>query len=469
LQSINEELQTVNSELKLKLETISRAHSDLQNLMAATDFGTLFLDSNMRIKRFTDRVTQLFSITPTDEGRPITDFAHQLDYEGLTTDARAVLANLTPVQREIHSRDGRWYDLRMRPYRTVDNKIDGIVITFVDMTERRNVEEALRENEHQLQQLKRLIDMSRDPIFVWDFDTGIRDWNLGCEQLYGYSRQEALGKRKEQLLGTEVPGSSFSELKAKLLEQGTWSGELEQRTKSGRVVIVEARLDLEIADGRRLVLESAHDVTERNTLQERQQLLLRESTHRVKNTLAIVQSIARQTLRSAPSPDDFIERFEGRLVAMANAHGLLVQSDWQGADLAALAKVQLQAYAAAGSDRLRIEGPPVLLSADLATPFGLVLHELASNAAKYGALSQRAGKVEVSWTITARSSPHHLRLIWRETGGPRVQEPTGRGLGSNLIEGAIPGASVRREFGRDGLVCTIEVPLPEGPDHEGHA
>ena len=84
LQSINEELQTVNTELKLKLETISRAHSDLQNLMAATDFGTLFLDSSLRIKRFTERVTELFSITPADEGRPITDFAHQLDYDDLT-------------------------------------------------------------------------------------------------------------------------------------------------------------------------------------------------------------------------------------------------------------------------------------------------------------------------------------------------------------------------------------------------
>jgi two-component system CheB/CheR fusion protein len=165
LQSINEELQTVNSELKLKLETISRAHSDLQNLMAAADFGTLFLDSSLRIKRFTDHVTQLFSITPTDEGRPITDFAHQLEYGNLTADARGVLANLAPLQREVPDRKGHWYDIRMRPYRTVDNKIDGVVITFVDVTERRHVEETLRQNERQLQRLKRLIELSRDPIF----------------------------------------------------------------------------------------------------------------------------------------------------------------------------------------------------------------------------------------------------------------------------------------------------------------
>ena len=144
LQSINEELQTVNSELKSKLELISRANSDLQNLLASTDFGTLFLDSGLNIKRFTDQVKELFSITARDEGRPITDFVHQLEYDGLVNDARGVIANLTPVRREVRSRKGRWYDLRMRPYRTVDDKIDGVVITFVDVTERKQMEDRLQ-------------------------------------------------------------------------------------------------------------------------------------------------------------------------------------------------------------------------------------------------------------------------------------------------------------------------------------
>ena len=197
LQSINEELQTVNSELKLKLEAVSRAHNDLQNLMAATDFGTLFLDSGMRIKRFTERVTDVFSLTPSDEGRPLADFAHQLEYDDLLRDARAVLAHLAPIRREIHSRNGRWYDIRLRPYRTVEDKIDGVVITFVDVTEHRQVAEALRERERQLQQQKSLVELSREPIFVWDFDGGVLEWNRGCEELYGYSSEEARGQRKE--------------------------------------------------------------------------------------------------------------------------------------------------------------------------------------------------------------------------------------------------------------------------------
>ena len=215
LQSINEELTTVNSELKHKLDTISRAHSDLENLMAATDVGTLFLDTGLHIKLFTERVTDLFSITKADEGRPITDFAHQLDYDGLIKDIRSVLADLAPIRREVRHRDGRWYDVRLRPYRTVEDKIDGVVITFVDVSDLLNAEEALRQSRLTLQE-KRLIDLSRDPIFVWDFDGGILEWNRGSEELYGYSAAEAIGKVKQRVLHTAVPGSSFEELKAAL-------------------------------------------------------------------------------------------------------------------------------------------------------------------------------------------------------------------------------------------------------------
>jgi two-component system CheB/CheR fusion protein len=454
LQSINEELQTVNTELKMKLETISRAHSDLQNLMAATDFGTLFLDASLRIKRFTEHVTELFSVTPADEGRPITDFAHQLEYDGLTRDVRNVLSELTPVRREVHSHNDRWYDLRMRPYRTVDNKIDGVVITFVDITER-------RADEQQLKQLKRLIELSREPILVWDFSAGIVDWNRGCEELYGYSRQEALGKRSHKLLATTVPESTMEQLRERLATDGHWFGQLRRRSKDGKILIVEARLDLEVVDGRRLVLESSRDVTQREAMQMRQQLLLGELTHRVKNTLAVVQSIAHQTEITSRSPREFVDRFSGRLQALANAHGVLVKSDWQGADLAALTRAQLQPYTADRQERLHIEGPTIALPPDLATPFSLVLHELATNAAKYGALAQPAGNVSVTWRLPALNGGRGLQLTWRESGAPPQSQPRPTGLGSRLIENAIPGANVRREFAASGLVCTIELQLPE--------
>jgi two-component system, chemotaxis family, CheB/CheR fusion protein len=464
LQSINEELQTVNTELKLKLEAISRAHSDLQNLVAATDVGTLFLDSSLRIKRFTDRITDLFRLALTDEGRPITDFAHQLEYEDLVRDARAVLADLAPVRREIRSRNGRWYDMRMRPYRTVDDKIDGVVLTFVDISERHQVEQALGESERRLRQEQHLVELSRDPIFVWDFDGGIIDWNRGSEELYGYTREEALGKKKELLLGTTMPGSSFAEVKKKLLQDGSWAGELRQRTKDGTELIVESRLQLQAFDGRRLVLESTRDVTARHAAEERQRLLMRELTHRVRNILSVIQAVARYTLRSEVPRDQLVARFEGRLAALANAHSLLVQSDWKGADLRNLARQQLGAYATDNPDRVSLEGNPILLPPDVATPFGLVLHELATNAAKHGALSNHTGKVTAAWRAGERNNHRFLTFDWTEVDGPAVRKPGAQGFGSTLIDTAIPGAQVKREFRPDGFSCTIEVPLSEGPD-----
>jgi len=147
LQSINEELQTVNSELKGKLDNIATAHSDLQNLINATEIGTLFLDAELRIKMLTPAVERLFSVTDSDVGRPITDFTHKLAYDGVETDARAVLRSLSPMESEVKTKDGRWLMMRLRPYRTVENRIEGIVLSFVDITQRREAEEALRASE----------------------------------------------------------------------------------------------------------------------------------------------------------------------------------------------------------------------------------------------------------------------------------------------------------------------------------
>jgi two-component system, chemotaxis family, CheB/CheR fusion protein len=468
LQSINEELQTVNSELKLKLEAISRAHSDLQNLMAATDFGTLFLDSALRIKRFTDRVTDLFSVTPADEGRPITDFAHQLEYTDLIKDARAVLADLAPVRREIRSRSGRWYDVRFRPYRTVDDRIDGVVITFVDISDRFAVEQALRNSEQQLRQQTHLVELSRAPIFVWEFDSNnILEWNRGSEELYGYARAEAIGSKKNELLNTNIPDSSFDELKARLQKDGIWSGEVSQRTKDGRFVAVETRLQLETFDGRRLVLESTRDVSERNIWEDRQRMLLHELGHRMKNTLAVVQAIAHQTLSQIPSSRDAVAQFEGRIRALGQSHDLLIESNWHGADLDSLARRQLAAYLSNNPRRLVITGEAVALNSQIATPLGLVLHELATNAAKHGSLSVAKGTVELKWAVLGKSNPRLLVLTWREKNGPPVEPPKSAKSGSRLIENAIPNAKVHRDFAASGLVCTIEVPVTNDTESAG--
>ena len=196
LQSINEELQTVNSELKTKLESVSHAHSDIQNLMAATDVGILFLDTQLRINRFTPRIAELFNIAPGDEGRSITDFTHGLDYEDLAKDARTVLADLASIEREMRSRTGGWYLMRLRPYRTVQDRIDGVVVTFVDIGERRRAEDALRDSEARM---RAIINGVAVAIVTIDEHGTIQSINAATTTMLGYSADELIGQNVKAL------------------------------------------------------------------------------------------------------------------------------------------------------------------------------------------------------------------------------------------------------------------------------
>jgi two-component system, chemotaxis family, CheB/CheR fusion protein len=165
LQSINEELQTVNQELKAKLEEVTHAHSDMKNLMAATNIPILFLDRDLAINRFTPQLSEIFSIRSRDMGRPIADFTHRLNYETFAEDARRVLTDLAPVEREATSRDGRGFIVRFRPYRTAEDTIDGVVVTFVDVTELKRTEAVLRESEARF---RALVEASSQ--IVWTAD-----------------------------------------------------------------------------------------------------------------------------------------------------------------------------------------------------------------------------------------------------------------------------------------------------------
>jgi two-component system CheB/CheR fusion protein len=169
VQSMNEELQTVNAELSAKVDELSRANSDLENLMASTDIATLFLDRDLRIQRITPRVRDLFNVTDGDRGRPIGHFTAKVDYDDLEADANRVLRDLTTVETEAQGTDGTWFLVRLRPYRTVEDKIDGVVVSFIDITERKEAEKELQalnetlekrvaERTHQVQALSRALD-----------------------------------------------------------------------------------------------------------------------------------------------------------------------------------------------------------------------------------------------------------------------------------------------------------------------
>ena len=270
LQSINEELQTVNGELKAKLEAVSRAHSDIQNLMAATDVGILFLDPTLRINRFTPRIAELFNIATGDEGRSITDFTHSLDYEDLAKDARAVLRDLTPREREVQSHTGSWYLTRLKPYRTLDDKIDGVVATFVDIGERRRAADALRESEARL---RSLIDGVANSIVTINEAGVVQELNAATTKIFGYAPEELIGRKVDTLI-PEPHHSLHDGYIKRYLETGKAriigiSREVEARRKDGSLFPAELTVTEIRHGGQRLFIGFLRDLSERRRFEQR--------------------------------------------------------------------------------------------------------------------------------------------------------------------------------------------------------
>ena len=208
------------------------------------------------------------------------------------------------------------------------------------------------------------------------------------------------------------------------------------------------------------------EVTDCVRAMDQQRLLIAELNHRVKNTLATIQSIAAQTLRSTPSPEEFRRSFQARLVALSHTHDVLTRTHWQGADLRRLLEQELGPY---GEGRVALHGAGVLLPPGAALALGLIFHELATNAAKYGALSAEAGRVSVRWRTTGGPDGRCLELDWTETGGPPVSVPDRRGFGSRLIGQSLRGGTgeAHLDFRPEGVAARLRVRLGDATREPG--
>ena len=355
----------------------------------------------------------------------------------------------------LRSVDGnyRWFLSRAMPIRDDNGRIKLWCGTNTDITDQRQASQRLR-------QLARLIELSHEAISVRSATDGILLWNRGCEELYGYSQSEALGQNSNLLLKTEnaLPASELENL---LQTEGTWSGEMRRTAKDGTQVWVDGRKQvIRLGDGL-IILETDRDITERRKADEIRQLLISELNHRVKNTLAIVQSFATQTARNARTMGDFVTSFNGRLHSLSGAHNALTDENWSGARIRPLITSQIGAIAGSGG-RMEVSGPDVFVPPQAALHMTLVLHELATNAVKHGALSNECGRVAINWTVT-QASQRQLVMTWTERGGPPVTRPQARGFGLSLIErtGQLPHIKTEIAFEPAGIVCLISAHLEE--------
>jgi two-component system CheB/CheR fusion protein len=722
LQSFNEELNTVNSQLQHKISELERSTNDLNNLLAGSETATLFLDDTLAITWFAPAMKELFDLVTSDIGRPIAHFARKFSDENLLDDTQTVLSKLTTIEAEIRADTGRWYLRRILPYRTRDNRIAGIVITFSDITERRAAAEAVDdarlyaeaivrtvrqplivldaelrvvsanpafydlfkvlrkdtegrllyalgngqwdvpalrmlleevlskdqevsdyEVEHEFREIGRrsmilnarklsegdgrdglillaiedvterreadsivrtseqrlrdlvgslpgavyttdaegritsynpaaaelwgrspdlgtawcgswrlyrpdgrvlphdqcpmalalrekrliraaeavaerpdgvrvpflayptplrdasgkvtgavnmLVDISErkqaeavaqrlaaivassdDAIISKSLEGVVKSWNIGAERLFGYEADEIVG----QSIMTLVPPDRHDE-ERDILER-VRRGEhiqhyetLRQRKDGSEIWVSLTISPLRNAVGVVIGASTiARDMTERRRADQHRITLMGELNHRVKNTMAVIQSIAAQTLGHASTLEEAREAFGSRLINLSKAHDLLTRESWQSADLREIVADTVRPHAG-GENRFQIEGPSIRLSPSAALAVAMALHELSTNAAKYGALTSEKGRVLIAWKIQGEGAGRQLFLSWRESGGPPVARPTRKGFGSLLIERALASelrGEVRVGYEITGLECTMVAPIPAGEDFLG--
>lgn len=310
-----------------------------------------------------------------------------------------------------------------------------------------------------------LLDAVANAVIATDLTGKVLYWNHASEELYGWTRDEALGRDILSLNAAPGHDAEAADILEALKAGASWSGEIVLRRRDGSTFpALVTDSPLHNARGELIgIVGVSSDMSERHALARHQQLLINELSHRVKNTLAIIQSIARQSFRAGESPGEAREKFEARLQTLSGAHNLLTESGWKAISLRQLIERCMAPFSRSADDaRVSLDGPDLPIAPKAAVSLALALHELATNAVKHGALSTEHGRVTLGWSLDAGPAPE-LRLAWRETGGPPVAAARRAGFGSRLIERGLAtelGGAVRLSFPPQGVVCEIDVPAP---------
>jgi len=343
------------------------------------------------------------------------------------------------------------------PLHDADGNLIGAINMLVDISERKKAEEYA-------QRLAAIVEYSDDAIISKDTEGVIRTWNKGAESLFGYDSSEAIGRQVSMLFPPDRDNEEPMILGRIKRGEHVEHYETVRRRKDGTLIDVSLTVSPLKDDMGRIVGASkiARDITERRRHEERRDLLINELNHRVKNTLATVQSLAAQSFREERLNPAY-SKFEGRLIALARAHDVLTQESWVGINLHSLIGQTIASICLEPAKRFAVSGPLLKLQPSPALAMAMAFHELCTNAAKYGALSNEEGRINIVWDVEGGSLTPRLRLRWEETGGPTVEEPRQRGFGTRLLERVLChelAGNARLSFPNSGVVFEIDAPLP---------
>lgn len=351
-------------------------------------------------------------------------------------------------------------DLIVHPTRDSSGNIDGVLCTAIDMTEKNLYEIRLASLASQLAEANRRFEKALDGSLTTVFE---QDLDLKYIHVVnpspGFKPDFFIGKSDDELF-PEEDQLKLIPVKKKVLETGESAVIEFDMDMNGVNRSYNMRMEPSRDKEGRItgLIGISIDLTHKRENERQMHLVMRELTHRSKNLLAVIQAMARQTAARSDNTEEFVESFAARLQAMAASHDLLVSQSWYGADLKELVLAHLAQSIDPGSPQIEIEGDPHSITADAAQNLGLALHELTTNAAKYGALSVLGGKLSVSWTTVDGK----IRLVWKERGGPEVVPPRRNGFGRMLLERLVGPAldgDVNIDFAPEGVSCVIEFPV----------
>ncbi|HWT30451.1 MAG TPA: HWE histidine kinase domain-containing protein, partial [Propylenella sp.] len=351
-----------------------------------------------------------------------------------------------------------WVWQRGLAVRDVTGRLRRTVGAILDVTRRKQAEAALRESEARF---RHMADSAPALIWMTDTEGEVTFANMHFDFVFGRPARDMLGQGWRTVVHPDDVDAFAATFFRAFKRRRPFRTEVRIIAREGEVRSMRCDGVARTDDAGAFLgyTGCAVDVSDVKSARERQQLLIHELNHRVKNTLAIVQSVASQTLRNAPHPERAKEAFEARLMALARAHDVLTRESWEGAALGEIVEQAIEPYRSHSPDAFIVDGPEVRLAPSLALAFAMALQELATNAVKYGSLSRPTGQVQISWSIEASASPL-LRLSWRESGGPPVKAPKRRGFGSRLIERSLAedqDGRVQLTFAPNGLVCEFQV------------